>query len=286
MGKVSKLLALLGLALFTVSFLPWPAGSGLETNLSPALPTPDLVAQGAALFRGKGCVACHRHDAVDAVGNVGPDLTHYNPDPVFLRRWLLDPAAVRPDATMPDLDLQPAEIESLIAFLQQEPGEPQSNVPPKISGGEAAGVMPVSKVRAELPATCPLTTQPQQPFTPPAPYPPNAPYAGQFWYGTEALWTMLPADGRWDQLAHGEKVWWWRAGYDGTEEPQPELQVTARRLDGKARVAQSGPPATNGYHRDFHWAMLTGLEVAGSGCWEITGRYQGEELTFVVSVAP
>ncbi len=108
----------------------------------------------------------------------------------------------------------------------------------------------------------------------------------EFWYGSEALWTALPADGQWDQLARGEKVWWWRVGYDGSEEPQPELRVTARRLDGLAPVAASDPPATNGYHRDFHWAMLTGFMVPTPGCWAITGHYQEQALTFVVWVAP
>jgi hypothetical protein len=138
----------------------------------------------------------------------------------------------------------------------------------------------------DLPDTCPVTTAPDRPFSPPPPYPQSAPYEGHFWYGTESLWTMLPVDGQWDQLAHGEKVWWWRVGYDGSDEPQPELRATARRLDGVASVAESGPPATNGYHPDFHWAMLSGLQVATPGCWEVTGHYHDQALSFVVWVAP
>lgn len=285
MAKVSKLLALFGLTLFTFSFLPWPAGSAREGDASPVTATTDLAAKGAALFRAKGCVVCHRHDALDAIGNIGPDLTHYEPEPAFLRRWLRDPAAVRPETQMPNLQLQGAEIDALIAFLQRESAMPASTVPATISPGQVEAVTPAAEVGEEPPATCPVTTRPVQPFTPPAPYPNGAPYAGKFWYGSEALWTMLPVDGRWDQLAHGEKVWWWRAGYDGTEEPQPELSVTATRLDGEAPEAHSGTPATNGYHRDFHWAMLTGLEVSGPGCWQVTGRYRGETLSFVIWVA-
>jgi len=95
---------------------------------------------------------------------------------------------------------------------------------------------------------------------------------------------MLPDDGTWQQLAHGEKLFWWREGYTGSEEPQPELAVTARRLDGQAPATESGPPATNAYHADFDWAMLVGMQVARSGCWEITGQYEGHELSFVVWV--
>lgn len=74
---------------------------------------------GRALFAGKGCSACHALGDVPggvAVG-VGPDLTTYRGDTAFLRRWLADPAAVRPGTTMPDLDLTPAEIRSLASFL-------------------------------------------------------------------------------------------------------------------------------------------------------------------------
>jgi len=40
-----------------------------------------------------------------------PGLTHYRPDPEFLRRWLKDPKAIRPATEMPTLGLQQDEIE-------------------------------------------------------------------------------------------------------------------------------------------------------------------------------
>jgi mono/diheme cytochrome c family protein len=241
---------------------PAPAADAAPPAQSPNQ-TPAEV--GAALFQAKGCVTCHRHEAVPATGSllIGPDLSGYVPEPEFVRAWLRDPAAVRPNTPMPNLELSDAEIEALLAFLTD-------TRKPTDAEREA----------------CPVTTAPAVAFRPPEPYPAEAPYEGEFWYGTPALWTMLPVDGRWDQLAHGEKVWWWRDGYNGSEEAQPELRVTARRLDAVAPVAESGPPATNGYHRDFHWAMLVGLRVATSGCWEVTGHYHGEELSFVVWVAP
>jgi hypothetical protein len=45
-------------------------------------------------------------------------------------------------------------------------------------------------------------------------------------------------------------------------------------------------PATNAYHPDFHWAILTGLRLPSYGCWAITGSYHGSELGFVVWGAP
>ena len=134
MGKVSRILALAGLALLTISFLPWPA-AGEDTSVAPAARAEgDLAAQGAALFRAKGCVACHRHDAVDpGAPTIGPILTDYEADPAFLQRWLRDPAAVRPGTTMPNLQLQPAEIDALIAFLQSGGEATQSGTAPEVT---------------------------------------------------------------------------------------------------------------------------------------------------------
>ncbi len=50
---------------------------------------------------------------------IGPNLTSYQPEPVFTQRWLRDPQAVRPDTRMPDLELSDAEIEALITFLTE-----------------------------------------------------------------------------------------------------------------------------------------------------------------------
>lgn len=114
MKRASAFVFLLGALLLLASLLP-TAG----TASRPLSPSRDLKAQGAALFRAKGCMTCHRHAAVDAISvNIGPDLSRYQADPDFLRRWLADPSAVRPGTQMPTLGLAPAEIEALIAFLQ------------------------------------------------------------------------------------------------------------------------------------------------------------------------
>lgn len=162
----------------------------------------------------------------------------------------------------------------------------QKSVAPAPETPEAATPTISSTPPAKPPESCPVTQPPDPPFMPSAPVPATAPNAGQFWYGEEDLWTMLPVDGTWAQLARGEKVFWWREGYDGSEEPEPELAMTARRLDGPAPEVHSDPPATNAYHPDFHWAMLQGFTVSTPGCWEITGNYGGHELSFVVWVAP
>ena len=139
------------------------------------------------------------------------------------------------------------------------------------------------------PDTCPITAPPNPPLTPPSPYL-VSPGAGYFLYGTDALWTAVPGNGVWSALPHNpegytQKVFWWRQGYSWTEEPEPQLTVTGRRLDAPA------PPlnvsrATNAFAEDIGSAMLVGVDFPTLGCWEISGRYADAELSFVVWVAP
>jgi hypothetical protein len=140
------------------------------------------------------------------------------------------------------------------------------------------------------PPACAVTRPPDPPFTPPSPYSPSAPGTGAFWYGAESLWTVVPASGVWSGLPHNDdgytqKVLWWRAGYSWTEEPQPDLAVRGRRLDAPAPPLRVSA-ATNAYARDIQSAMLVGVDFPTLGCWEISGRYAGAELSFVVWVAP
>jgi hypothetical protein len=138
------------------------------------------------------------------------------------------------------------------------------------------------------PDDCPLTQPSLTPFVPPPPNAPNAPYG--FWYGTDALWTVVPSDGVWSSLpyyggTYSQKVLWWRQGYSWTEEPQPELSVTGQRLDASAPPLRASR-ATNAFAPDIQSAMLVGIDLPTDGCWEITGRYRDTELSFVVWVAP
>jgi hypothetical protein len=145
-------------------------------------------------------------------------------------------------------------------------------------------------VHHDPPASCPITTPQNPPFTAPKPYSPNSPFDSNFWYGSSSLWTDLPRDGIWYALPHNregytQKIFWWREGYIWNEEPQPELTVSGERLDAAA------PPvivsrATNAYAGDIGSAMLVGVDFPTLGCWKITGKYADVELSFVVWVAP
>lgn len=119
-----------GLALLTAGILMGVAGfafaAGQPADSSP--PKADVQAQfeaGQRLFIAKGCTTCHAHDQIprewDAIYvDSGPNLTNFSADPEYLRRWLNDPASIRPGTEMPDLNLDQAEVEALINFLDSE----------------------------------------------------------------------------------------------------------------------------------------------------------------------
>ncbi len=120
MAKLSAILGIVGVALLVLSFIP---SLGTPTTLdqqATASPAPG-AAYGRELFEAKGCATCHLHQDIAASGsfNIGPSLTTYQSDPGFLRRWLRNPQAIRPNTRMPNLNLRDDEIEALIAFLSE-----------------------------------------------------------------------------------------------------------------------------------------------------------------------
>ena len=103
------------------------------------------------------------------------------------------------------------------------------------------------------------------------------------WYGTEALAVVLPPDGIWPTTKIGArlavKFFWWSLGFrPGMEK---NLSVTIRNLDGDQNDAIVSKPR-NAHKISMGWMMLTGFDIKNPGCWEITGEYQGESLTFVI----
>jgi hypothetical protein len=140
--------------------------------------------------------------------------------------------------------------------------------------------------------SCPVTKPADQPFIPPAPYPAK-PSARQFWFGTDRLWTALPLTGTWSGLPHytptdptyRQKLAFWRQGYDPHSEPRPNLTVTGKRIDGRAGPLQSDGKGNGSWTKDDQFIM-TGINFPTLGCWEITGHYETDELTFVIWVAP
>jgi hypothetical protein len=107
------------------------------------------------------------------------------------------------------------------------------------------------------------------------------------WYGSELLAALVPIDGKWigmgPERAYRDKFWWWRRGFDARAEWQPDLVISAVRLDGPASHFEL-TRVTTGY--DDEWdAMLVGMEFPSAGCWEVRATYNGvQELTVVLQV--
>jgi hypothetical protein len=154
----------------------------------------------------------------------------------------------------------------------------------------ASGVTAYGQTAMVPDGACPITANPDPPFIPPAPYP-AIPPEGTFWYGAEGLWTMLRVNGTWSALpynrgGYGQKVFWWRQGYEARSERKPQVIVTLRRLDGDApSLTTKGATHAIFSYRPYQAAMLTGVGIPTLGCWEVTGQYADRKLSFVVRVA-
>lgn len=138
-------------------------------------------------------------------------------------------------------------------------------------------------------AECPVTIASAQPFVPPPPWSRAAP-SGEFWWGDDKLWTVLPNDGIWKGLPHNpngytQKLPWWNKDFKWVEEPLPALKVTGRRLDANAPpLLVSG--ANSGYEGTYKSFMMVGVDFPTGGCWQITGKYHDKETSYVVRVEP
>ena len=93
--------------------------------------TDPLAMQGRDAFLRNGCGACHAVRGTQAVGSVGPDLTHVGSrlelaagalpnDADALERWIARPHAAKPGALMPDFGmLPPTEIRAIATWLRE-----------------------------------------------------------------------------------------------------------------------------------------------------------------------
>lgn len=116
--------------------------------------------------------------------------------------------------------------------------------------------------------------------------------AEQFFFGTAALWTVLPADGTWRGHASskpGDFVYDNKFQWFGTRAFSPQdgqLTIAGKRIDGSAPSfletfdvdAYSFPPK-NGYTM-----VMTMISIPAFGCWQITGHHKNQDVTFTVWV--
>jgi hypothetical protein len=150
------------------------------------------------------------------------------------------------------------------------------------------GRMPPISAQVAQTGPCPTTATNDPPvFIPPAPLKAEPP--GHLWHGTSALWTRLSKDGHWngqyrpDLQAYRQKLFVWREGFNARKEPRPALTVIGTRLDANAPTL-TVPRVTHAFAPDIGSAMLAGVDIPTTGCWQITASYGSDSLTFVVTV--
>jgi cytochrome c oxidase subunit 2 len=99
----------------------------IASQKAPVVQDPSARA-GRDLFFNTSCVNCHRISGTAAEGVFGPDLTRLMSrstlaagaapnTPENLRLWVQNPHTIKPGCLMPDMQLNPAEVEKIVAYL-------------------------------------------------------------------------------------------------------------------------------------------------------------------------
>jgi hypothetical protein len=138
-----------------------------------------------------------------------------------------------------------------------------------------------------IPESCPVTrSTPETRFTPPPPSRPLHEKLAMFWYGSDALYTTLNADGRWRGITSPtgtrNKSFWYRKNPEWLTEDPYQLAVTYQQL-GATGPMFTVPGVTNAI-MGKEVAMLIMLELPSRGCWEVTASYKNAHLSFVTWV--
>jgi cytochrome c len=113
-----------------------PTAGAPAARLTPVPGLPGDPEAGRRAFLATGCGGCHTLASVDgAAGLAGPILTNVVLRPTLageripmspetMTRWLLNPAAVKPGTTMPNVGLDEQEARDLTAYLYSLPNTP------------------------------------------------------------------------------------------------------------------------------------------------------------------
>lgn len=128
---------------------------------------------------------------------------------------------------------------------------------------------------AECPKTVPTANLLGKPFP-----------SSDHWYGSETLAVILRPEGIWRGMGpehnYRDKLFWWSFGFEPGLESN--LNVSAKNLtDPSAKADISAPTGAHSPSLGGS-TMLVAVEFSSAGCWEITGRYLGQTLSFVVEV--
>jgi cytochrome c oxidase subunit II len=92
-------------------------------------PTDSLAHRGQEVFLASSCVMCHAVSGTPAGSRVGPDLTHLASRRTIaagtlpngrgqLAGWIVDPQQIKPGVRMPPNQLEPQDLQALLAYLE------------------------------------------------------------------------------------------------------------------------------------------------------------------------
>lgn len=100
-----------------------------KSQLQPAAPPSDSISrEGQQVFMTKGCPLCHTVGGTQALGRIGPPLTHSASNYTLaagalkntrgnLAGWIVDPQGIKPGVKMPPNDLSGSELQALLSYL-------------------------------------------------------------------------------------------------------------------------------------------------------------------------
>jgi len=130
---------------------------------------------------------------------------------------------------------------------------------------------------------CPFTKPPVPTFTPPGLETVGAP-SGGFYFGTPKLSAYL----YFGPVGMGEKIAWFipqAKAAQAEHRLRPALSISLKRLDAPAPVVVTdGNASWSSMPAWWPWFIGSGVDFPTRGCWEITGRLDGETLRFVYQV--
>jgi len=168
-----------------------------------------------------------------------------------------------------------------------------SQVPPRLSAqGSIEQSAEATALHDTRPANCRVTLPADGVFAPPSTVsvgPSRTP--DRFFFGTEGLWTVLPADGtlrgsgpeKPGDFAYSDKFSWFRTGAPFGEQDGP-VSLKGKRLDGPAPSFIATHDSISYPGKDGNAMIVMGMDVPVFGCWEFTGHYKDQDVTFTIWV--
>lgn len=110
---------------------PNQLGSAAASGAAPVVQPGSIEAEGAQIIASKPCVGCHTIPGIPgATGTVGPNLGGVasrtkiaggavpNTGPDDLKKWIMNPPALKPGTLMPNLGLTDDEATKIVAYLE------------------------------------------------------------------------------------------------------------------------------------------------------------------------